>query len=35
MEVFINAHEYYVYDEIFDELPEIYRIENEYVDDLF
>jgi hypothetical protein len=35
MEVFIIAHVDYVYDELFNELEEICRLENESMDDLF
>jgi hypothetical protein len=35
MEIFTISHVDYVYGELFDELTEIRRIENKYLDDLF
>jgi hypothetical protein len=35
MELFIGAHEYYVYDKLFDEMEEICCLGNKSVDDLF
>ena len=35
MEIFITAHETYVYDELVDELAEIPRLKNKYVDNFF
>jgi hypothetical protein len=35
MDIFLAAHENYVYEEIFDELADICRLGNESVDDLF
>jgi len=35
MEMIIETHEYYVYDELFNELKEICRFGNEFVDNFF
>jgi hypothetical protein len=35
MEMFIDAHEDYVYDELFNELTKIHRLINKSVDDFF
>jgi hypothetical protein len=35
MEIFITTHVDYDYDELFNELEEIYRLKNEPMDDLF